>query len=92
MRLYISDIDELTLWESADEVPVLNGQPARPKTREELEREREQCLHDLKHVKECLSVLKHKSSHYDWLNKMALRQEQRLKEIASELDGKEGGV
>ena len=94
MRLHFSDVEEVTLWEDADEVPVLNEQPEKPKTREQLEQEREQCLHDLEYVKECLSVLKHKTSHYDWLSKLALRQEQRLKEIDAELAeiGKEDGV
>lgn len=83
MRLQFSDIEELTLWESADEVPVLNPKPP---TREELEREREECRQCLKNVREAMATERQGSHGHYWMKQLAARHEKRIKEIEEELN------
>ena len=56
------------------------------KTREQLEREREQVLHDLTYARECMKELTRNDHTREWMSKMVARQEERLKEIEEELE------
>lgn len=83
MSLWFSEVKELTLWENADEVPVLNPKPP---TSEELEQEREEIRQCLKNVKEGMSTERQGSYGFDWMSRLAARHEQRMKEIEAELE------
>ena len=90
MRLHFSDVEEVTVWEDADEVPVLNEQPEKPKTREQLEQERDECLNALMNARAGVPRTRRDDPRREWLRETAERHEQRLKEIARELDGMDG--
>ena len=83
MSLYFSDVEELTLWENADEVPVLNPQPP---TREQLEQERKEREEHLKSLRDAMSAEYAKSYVRGILNEQIEAEEQRLKEIEAELE------
>lgn len=83
MRLHFSDVEELTLWESADEVPVLNPKPP---TREQLEQELTETRQWLENVRKGMATERQGSNGHYWMQQLAARHEKRIKEIEEELN------